>query len=107
MYCGYSDRELRAIARKVLNTMRATHDRHAALDAGRRMVRRELPPGYDDWDVVIAALGKLIARDAARAMDALYDNLAARYGDREGLPERESKLLDQTRSQLTDSIYEP
>ena len=53
---GYSDRELRAIARKVLNSMRATHDRRASLEAGRRMVHRELPPGYDDWDVVIAAL---------------------------------------------------
>ena len=53
---GYSDRELRAIARKVLNTMQVTHDRRASLEAGRRMVRRELPAGYDTWDVVIAAL---------------------------------------------------
>ena len=49
---------------------------------------------------------KLVAREVDRMMDALYDNVAARYGHREGLPEREIKLLDQIRLQLIDSIYD-
>jgi len=49
---------------------------------------------------------KLIAREVNKMMDALYDNVAARYGHREGLPEREIKLLDQIRLQLIDSIYD-